>query len=251
MAAVFAAIAMGFAGCSSPSEPEITPPVPVFVDTTMPSNPVDHRIYADPGPQDAIDIEWKRDSSMNTSGYILYRSIGDSTVGSDGLLKHRILLAQFESNNQFFQPLDTSFRDTTGIAPGATYYYQLQAFYRSPTNKLTYSLPTNVDISTSFTFAKRVILLSPNGMDTLFGSPAKFLWQDPHSGGNYQIIVQRLDTYEYVWSEQKNDFENQITEEYPMTAPPLVAGVEYQWRVKWLASHGGSSSTWMGFTVTN
>ncbi|HET6401314.1 MAG TPA: hypothetical protein VFH95_07935 [Candidatus Kapabacteria bacterium] len=240
-----------YTGCSTPSEPVTTPPQPVFVDTTMPPNPIDHRIYADAGVQDAIDIEWKPDTTGNTSGYILYRSTGDSTVGSDGLLKTRIILAQLESSNQLFQPLDTSFTDTTGITPGARYYYQLQAFYRSPTNTLTYSKPTHVDLSTSFLYAQRVLLQSPNGIDTLHGFPAKFLWLDPNNGGTYQIIIQRSDNGDFAWSSDEQLFGNPVAFEYPVTAPPLATGVQYQWRVRWLgATYGGSSSTWMGFTLS-
>ncbi len=63
------------AGCSAPTVPTITPPEPAFVDSTMPPNPIDHRIYADAGSRDAIDIEWYADTTGNTSGYRLYRSI--------------------------------------------------------------------------------------------------------------------------------------------------------------------------------
>jgi hypothetical protein len=242
---------VGLGGCSAPQEPVTTPPEPAFVDTTMPPNPVDHRIYADAGVQDAIDIEWKPDSTGNTSGYILYRAIGDSSVGSDGILKNHPILVQLESSNQLIDPLPTFYSDTNQITPGARYYYQLQAFFRSPTNAVTYSKPTHVDLSTSFLYAKRVLLQSPNGMDTVPGLPVKFQWLDPNGGGDYQIIVQRTDNDDYVWSELKQEFENQVTEEYPMSAPPLVPGVQYQWRVKWLGgTYGGSSSTWFGFTVS-
>jgi hypothetical protein len=253
MIAGFVAIAviiLSGAGCSTPQEPEITPSQPAFVDTTEPPNPVDHRIYADAGIQNAIDIEWKPDTTGNTSGYVLYRSIGDSTVGSDGLLKNRILLVQLESSNQLFEQLPTSYIDTNQITAGARYYYQLQAFYRSPTNALTYSKPTHVDLSTSFLYANRVLLQSPNGQDMLLGFPAKFSWLDPNGGGNYQIIVQRTDNGDFVWSFDTSIFGNPVVLEYAMSAPPLVPGVEYVWRVKWLGSYGGSSSTWMGFTIS-
>ncbi|HZK77098.1 MAG TPA: hypothetical protein VFD13_09335 [Candidatus Kapabacteria bacterium] len=243
------AIVIGTASCSAPAEPVITPPQPAFVDSTMPPNPVDHRIYADAGPQDAIDIEWKPDTTGNTSGYLLYRSINDSTVDSDGLLKTHTIIAQLESDNQLIQPLDTSFTDT-GIAAGARYYYQLQAFYRSPTNTLTYSKPTHVDLSTSFRYASRALLQSPNGLDTLHGFPVKFLWIDPNGGGTYQIIIQRTDNGNFVWSSDEPIFGNPVALEYPTNAPSLVPGVEYQWRVKWLGTYGGSSSTWFGFTIS-
>ena len=78
-------LAVVFSSCKAPSEPGITPPEPVFVANSTPPDPVDRGIYADVGAQNAIDIEWKPDSTGNTSGYLLYRSIGDSSVGSDGL----------------------------------------------------------------------------------------------------------------------------------------------------------------------
>ncbi len=243
VAAVFAV------GCSSPTVPTITPPQPVFTTTSAAPNPVDHGIYADAGAKDGIDLEWHPDSTGNTSGYFLYRSTGDSTVGSDGLLKNRVTLVQLESSNQLVSPVDTSYLDTLHIHAGATYYYQLQAYYRSPGNQLTVSKPTPVSRATSFTYVNRVQLLVPSGVDSLHNFQPKFQWQDPNSGGSFQIIIQRLDTYAYVWSVIDQDFENLVTVEYPLSAPPLVPGVPYQWRVKWLAANGGSSSTWIAFTI--
>ncbi len=52
-----------------------------------------------------------------------------------------------------------------------------------------------------------------------------------------------------VWDTVVYDFESSAIEQYPLTAPPLLAGVQYQWRVKVLLPYGGSSSTWMAFTV--
>src|ERR1035441_2193696 len=157
------------AGCSSPNEPSITPPQPSFTAANVPPNPVDRRIYGDAGPVDAIDIEWNPDASGNTSGYMLYRSINDSTVGSDGLLKNRTTVAQLESSNQLIQPLATSYKDTTLIVAGATYWYQLQAYYRAPNNTLTYSLPTYVDITTSFNYQQRDSPYGPTGTVALQG----------------------------------------------------------------------------------
>ncbi len=110
---------------------------------------------------------------------------------------NRVTIAQLETTNQLIDPLPTSYQDTTGISPGATYYYQLQAYYRSPNNTLTFSKPTHVDRSTSFTYAKRVELNSPFGVDALHGSPAAFAWEDPNAIGHYQIILQRLDDYAF------------------------------------------------------
>ena len=239
------------AGCSTSPEPEIQPPLPAFVDSTAPPNPVDHRIYAgvDAGI-DVIYIEWKPDTTNNTSGYILYRS-NDSTVGNDGLLdSNRMTIAQFESTNQLIEPLPTSYRDTSNITPGATYYYQLQAYYRSPTNKLTYSKPTHVDLTTSFHYSDRVQLLDPSGPVTNPPTGLKFRWQDPDDGGTFQIIVKRTDVQQYVWSALDQDFQNTLTVEYPLAAVPLVSGSEYQWRVKRIIPYGGSSSSWMTFSIS-
>ncbi len=235
--------------CTAPPEPVVTPPVPVFVPNSTASDTIDHGIYADVGAQNAIDIEWKPDSTGNTTGYLLYRSIGDSSVGSNGILAHGTMVADIESSNQLISPLDTSFVDTLGITPGATYYYQLRALYRAPTNAVTYSQPTHVGIATSFTFVQRVLLLSPNGTDTLHGFPLQLSWYDPNDGGNYQIIIQRLDILVYVWSYVDRDFESAEAIQYPMSATPLVPGVPYQWRVKWTEQNGGSTSTWTGFTI--
>jgi hypothetical protein len=245
---------MGFliallSACSAPQEPTITPPQPVFVPNSVPPDTVDRGIYADVGVQNAIDLEWRSDPTGKTTGYLLYRSIGDSSVGSNGILAHGTVIADIESSDQLIEPLDTSYSDTLGIAPGATYYYQLQALYRAPTNAVTYSLPTKVGLSTSFTYAQRVQLLSPNGTDTLHGFPLQLSWQDPNNGGTYQIIIQRLDNLEFVWSALDQDFESSETIQYPMSATQLVPGVPYQWRVKWIEPNGGSTSTWMGFMV--
>jgi hypothetical protein len=238
-----------FSSCKAPSEPGITPPQPVFVANSTPPDTIDHGIYADVGSQNAIDIEWKPDTTGNTSGYLLYRSIGDSSVGTDGLLAHRTTIANLESSNQLVAPPPTSYVDTLGIASGATYYYQLQAFYRSPSNQLTYSLPTHAGLSTSFKFAQRVSLLSPNGTDTLHGFPLQLLWNDPNDGGTYQIIVQRLDNQQYVASWTYEDFESTVTTTYPSSSIPLVPNVPYQWRVKWTQPFGGSTSAWTAFSI--
>jgi len=244
----FAALESG-SGCSTPAEPQTTPPQPVFADPTYPPNPVDSRIYADVGAVDAIDIEWKPDTTGITSGYIVYRSTNDS-IGPDGLLKDKTIIAQLESSNQLIQPLPTTFKDTTGIAWGATYWYQLQAYYRSPTNNLTYSVPTHVDLTTSFAYHQRASLFNPNGQDSLHGFPLKFLWEDPEDGGTFQIIVERTDISSYVWSALLQDFESQLTEEYPTSATQLLSNVPYRWRIKKIVPNGGSSSIWMTFTVS-
>jgi hypothetical protein len=82
--------------------------------------------------------------------------------------------------------------------------------------------------------------------------PLKFFWGDPGGGGSYQIIVQRLDNFTYSYSVIHFEFGNPMIEEYPAdsTASPLVAGVQYRWRVKKIAQHGGSSSVWTTFQVS-
>jgi hypothetical protein len=243
---------IAFAGCSAPDEPVVTPPQPHFVERTAPPNPIDRGIYADVDPTlDAIVIEWKPDSTGTTTGYLLYRAIGDSTVGTDGLLTNRVMIARFESSNSLVESLPTSYRDTAGIAPGGVFWYQLQAFHRSPTGKVTYSTPTHVDFATSFSYEQRDILLSPNSQyDTLHGLPLKFIWQAPGQAGAYQIIVQRMDNLKYVWSSGVlHLFDSTPAVEYPPTADSLLPNISYRWRVKRWTQYGGSTSPWITFGV--
>ena len=251
---IFLAIALSaiaLSACSSPQQPVVTPPEPVFVTNSTPPDTIDQGMYADyVDVPNGIDIQWRPDSTNTTTGYLLFRSINDSSVGSNGILAHGTMIADIENSNQLIVSLDTSFVDTVGITPGATYYYQLQAFNRSPTNSLAYSHPTHPGISTSFTYAQRVQLFSPSGNVSLKGFPLQFLWQDPNNGGSYQIIIQRLDNQEYVWSYLYQEYESNVAYQYPTSATPLIPGVPYQWRVKWTEPNGGSSSAWVGFNVS-
>ncbi len=239
-----------FAGCESPQEPQIVPLQPEFALTSVPPNPMDHGIYADVDPNiDAIWIEWKPDSTRNTTGYILRRAT-DANVGSDGLLADSaITVARLETTDQTIEPLPTSYRDTAAIFPGATFWYQLQAYHRSPTGTLTYSTPTPVDLSASYHYTHPVIPLSPNGPIKPPPIGQTFSWQDPEDGGTFQIIVERLDSGSYVWSALLQEFQNQPIVEYPPTAPALVPNGQYRWRVKRIIPNGGSSSRWTAFSV--
>ncbi|HEY3875654.1 MAG TPA: hypothetical protein VGM92_09270, partial [Candidatus Kapabacteria bacterium] len=116
-------------------------------------------------------------------------------------------------------------------------------------NSITSGPATHPGLATSFHFVQRVVLESPVGLDSLKGFPLAFIWEDPNLGGTYQIIVQRLDDQEYVWSHVVAGDANPIVETYPSTATPLVANVPYQWRVKWIEPNGGSSSLWAAFTI--
>ncbi len=246
---LLAVLIFGLVGCSSSTEPDIIPPQPRFADASQPGSAVDHRIFADVDAQhNAIVVEWRSDSTNNTSGYTLYRAT-DSTVGADGLLLSKQILAQFESSNSLGAPLPTSYQDTLGILPGGTFWYQLQAFYRSPTNKLTYSSPTAVDRSTSFQYAERLIQNAPAGQVVAPPSGLQFRWANPDRGGNYQIIVQRTDNQQFVWSYLGQDYQTTTTLEYPSTAIPLIPGVQYRWRVKRVVPNGGSTSSWMTFNI--
>jgi hypothetical protein len=238
------------AGCSTPTEPQIVPPEPILVAASTQLDPVDHRIYADVDPNiNAIWIEWNRDSTRTTTGYLLRRSI-DSTVGADGILSDSVrLIAKLETTDQTIEPLPTSYRDTASIFPGATYFYQLQAYHRSPTGKLTYSQPTHVDLSTSFHYTHPVLPLYPSGQESIQATGLKFSWHDPEDGGTFHIIVERLDTPMYVWSEKKPNFSNEPVETYPDTAQPLVSNAQYRWRVKRIIPNGGSSSRWTSFSI--
>jgi hypothetical protein len=155
----------------------------------------------------------------------------------------------FESRNLLLDPLPTSFRDTSGIHPGAIYWYQLQAFYRSPTDQVTRSVPTAVDNTTSFHYDERPVPSNPNGAVTLPSTGLKFLWEDPKKGGTFQIIVERTDVQSYVWSQIVQEYQETPTVEYPTSATPLVAGGQYRWRVKRLSSFGGSTSPWTVFSI--
>ena len=246
--AVGIAFAISLGACSSPNEPSITPPQPSFTDSTVPPNPVDGRIYADIDPsKDAINIDWNQDTTNNTTGYHLYRSL-DSTVDNDGLLANRDTIATLETSNYLINPLPTSFRDTTSIFTGRRYWYQLQAYYRSPNGTITNSKPTQVDLTTSFRYLSRVIPERPFGNIQVTRDPVIFEWKDPQDGGLFQIIVKTVDGV-VIWSQVFNDYETDIQESYPLTSPPLVSGGQYQWRVKKLDLYGGSSSPWISFSV--
>lgn len=242
------------AGCTNDAPPDITPPTPRFVDApTSPTDPVDRRIYADVDPtKNAIWLEWQRDESASTTAYQIYRAT-DDTLGNDGLLKNAKLIAQLETTNDIQDVLPTSYRDTTDIQPGATYYYQLRAFYRMPTGKVNYSAPTAVSDSVSFRYEEPVEIVSPVTTVPLPDVPLTFVWHDDswRHGGQFQIIVQRYDTKEFVWSDMITSFGSVIQAEYPRTSPPLTRGVPYRWRVKRvdIARPGGYSSAWYSFQV--
>lgn len=239
------------AGCSTPDEPQIVPPTPAFADAAANVNdPIDHRIYADVDPTiDAIWIEWKPDSTHTTTGYVLRRSTNPN-VGTDGVLDSATLIAKLETTDQTIEPLPTSFRDTAAITPGATYWYQLQAYHRSPTGAVTNSAPTVVDFSTSFHYTHPVIPLSPTGKLKPPSSGLTLSWHDPEDGGTFQVIVERTDTVNSIYSEVIAEFSTEPIIEYPPSAPSLVAGGQYRWRVKRLLHPpGGSSSRWMSFSI--
>jgi hypothetical protein len=246
-------VTMAFAGCTNDTQPDIIPPVPQFTDTTTPPNPNDARMYADVDPtKNAIWLEWYADESRNTTGYELYRS-NDDTVADEGLLKNATQIARFETTNDVQDELPTSYRDTTGIQSGGTYYYQLRAYHRAPTGIVRYSAPTGVGDSTSFKFDEPVELVSPNQTVAVPDIGLNFVWHDDswHNGGMFQIIVQRLDTKEFVWSSVITSFGSVIQTTYPSTAPHLEPNVPYRWRVKRInvSRPGGFSSAWFAFQV--
>jgi hypothetical protein len=244
------------AGCSSPDEPVVTPPNPSFVPNSNVTDPVEHGIYADvDATLDAIWIEWNADSTETTTGYVLYRSL-DDTIDTDGLLTHRITIARFESTNPLIDRLPSSYRDTVGIVSGVRYWYQLLAFHRSPTGKVTYSTPTRVSDTTSFRYLDRPEIESPNGIESLqSGLPLKLRWRDPSlgaQGGHFLIIIQRLDNLKFVCVQDVRSFGLDISAEYPTPpeADSLEKDVPYRWRVKCLATYGGSTSAWIPFGIT-
>lgn len=244
------AIVLLAAGCSSPNEPQIVPPQPEFTTASLVGDPIDHRIYADVDPNiNAIWIEWNIDTTRTTTGYLLRRSL-DSVVGSDGVLSDSArIIAKLETTDQTIEPLPTSHRDTAAIFPGATYFYQLQAYHRSPTGKLTYSRPTHVDLTTSYHYTHPVNPFSPNGPIRPPATGQNFQWHDPEDGGTFQVIVERLDTPMYVWSGLVQNYSKEPIEPYPDSAQRLVAGGQYRWRVKRVIVNGGSSSRWTAFSI--
>jgi hypothetical protein len=243
-----------YIGCSNDAPPDITPPMPRFVASSQAPDPVEHGIYADVDPtRNAIWIEWYADTTHNTTGYLLFRS-SDSTVGEDGLLRDSIVLGDFETSNDVQDPLPTSFRDTTNIQPGGVYYYQLRAFYRSPTGTVTNSTPTHPGLSSSYMFEEPIQQVSPVGTVTVPDIGLNFVWHDDswRNGGDFQIIVQRDDTKEFVLSAKvSNAFGSVIQTTYPTSSPALIKGVPYVWRVKRLnlARPGGFSSPWYAFQI--
>jgi hypothetical protein len=237
-------------GCSASTEPQIVPPQPSFTPAGLANDPVDHRIYADVDPNiNAIWVEWNVDSTKTTTGYLLRRSL-DSNVNADGVLSDSaIIIAKLETTDQTIEPLPTSYRDTAAIFPGATYFYQLQAYHRSPSGKLTYGKPTHADLTTSFHYIYPVNPFSPTGPLRLPATELKFSWHDPNDGGTFQLIVERLDTSMIVLSDLNEDFAKEPTVEYPSQGKPLVVNGQYRWRVKRLIPYGGSSSRWTAFSI--
>jgi hypothetical protein len=83
--------------------------------------------------------------------------------------------------------------------------------------------------------------------------PLSFVWHDDswRHGGQFQIIVQRYDTKEFVWSDMITSFGSVIQAEYPRSSPLLTPGVPYRWRVKRvdISRPGGYYSAWYSFQV--
>ena len=238
------------AGCSSPSETEIVPPQPEFTAPGLSGDPIDHRIYADVDPNiNAIWIEWKPDTTHTTTGYLLRRSL-DSAVGGDGVLSDSaILIAKLETTDQTIEPLPTSYRDTAQIFPGATYFYQLQPYHRSPSGTLTYGKPTHVDLSTSYHYTEPVQPYAPTGPMKVPVSGITFSWHDPKEGGTFQLIVERLDTEKYVLSDVFPEYGKDQQKQYDASQLLLMPNGSYRWRIKRIILNGGSSSRWTAFAI--
>jgi hypothetical protein len=242
--------ALAMLGCPSPNEPGVMPPQPRFVPVPLPPAPIDHGIYADPG-QNTIDLDWYRDSSNTTTGYLIFRAT-DPTVGSDGLLTNRTQVANVTTPNQLVEPLDTAWVDTTAqtvpsVVVGQVYYYQLQAYSTSGSNVHTYSHPSAVD---TFGLLQKSQLDSPNGIISATG--LSFSWTDPSNSGLYQLIVQTADSKTVVWSTgYLHQIGNPVSVIYPTdgSATDLISGQSYQWRVKSMGYHQGSSSNWQNFSI--
>ena len=241
-------------GCPTAIEPGIEPPTPVFVQHASPPAPDDAGIYADVGSSpNTIVLQWHPDTvSQRTTGYRVFRSPDAATDGS-GMLLHGALLSSFESS--FPYPVDTFYRDTLGIVPGPRYYYQVQAFNRSATNRTTYGPPTKVVDSTSFQVMSVLSANNPTGQVSLGSAPLSLIFTIPTAtfqGGNFQFVVRRP-SGEIMWSSGDSSiFGIALSETYPSDttiAKRLIEGETYQWRVKQLAPFAGSSSIWQSFSV--
>lgn len=232
--------------CDPQIEQGIVPPAARFVTQNFPPNPIDHGIYADPG-EDAIVLEWYTDGTKKTTGYEVYRSEDDS-VAADGLLKNRLLLKSIESSNQLFEPLDTSYVDTS-VVVGTRYFYQVRPFNRSQSNRVTYGAATIVTDTTSYRLFPKLNTLLPN--DAITKAELSFTWDDPEHGGAYQIIMQNADNLKTVWSSTTLQVYNTLAEAYNIDGvgvpiDSLKAG-NYRWRIKKFGGFGGSSSLFQPF----
>jgi hypothetical protein len=237
-------------GCAPDPEPLVEPPQPVWVASSAITSAQEHGIFADVDPsQNAIWLEWHSDPSEKTSGYEVYRS-SDSTTDNTGLLVNRIQLAHLEPPNRLFERLDTSFRDTRDIITGKKYWYQIQAFNRSATNRVSLSHPTPITDSATYRVLGRSIPLFPTSQVKL-ETPFTFHWNDPEAAGSYQVILERVDVQEVVWVSEPivENVTTQVTVDYPASAKPLVSGAKYRWRVKKLGLYSGSSSIWQDFSI--
>ncbi|MEO6940411.1 MAG: hypothetical protein ABI444_09775 [Candidatus Kapaibacterium sp.] len=238
----------GCSGCGTSVEPGLQPPQPRFVDISVPPAAIDHGFFADPG-QDFIVIEWYSNSPDTTTGYVLYRS-NDDSLNSDGTLRNRVEIKTLESPNQLVEPLDSSFIDSVGTKEfGKAYYYQIESYHTSGSNRKTFSKPSTVNF---FTLLPKPTLNSPNSQN-IAKEMLTFNWSDPAHGGLFQVLVRKNDTKEIVWSSGKIFEFGTDTEaaQYPTdgSALPLESGVGYQWRVKKVGDHQGGSSNWQFFSI--
>jgi hypothetical protein len=175
----------------------------------------------------------------------------DSAVDADGVLSDSAkVIAKLETTDQTIEPLPTSYRDTAQIFPGATYFYQLQAYHRSPSGNLSYSRPTHVDLTTSYHYTHPVEPFEPTGPMKIPANGMGFSWFDPEDGGTFQLIVERLDQSQYVFSKVFQEYAKEPQEQYDQSQLPLVPNGVYRWRIKRIIPYGGSSSRWTAFSIS-
>ena len=241
------AISLLLAGCPAPIEPGVEPPQPNFMAMTFPPDPIDHGIFADPG-EDFIVLEWTGDIGGTTTGYLIYRS-DDDTLNSDGILKNKAQIGKIESPNQLTEPLDTSFVDSVGTKQlGKYYYYQVQSYHTSGSSVRTLSKPSAVGY---FALLAKASLHGPNS-DSVAKDFLPLTWSDDGSGGRFQIVVRNSVSQDIVWSTNGfYDYGEPMSQFYNFdsTGSALASGQSYQWRVKKLGDHKGSSSNWQFFSV--
>lgn len=240
------------ASCGTEVEPSIEPPQPFIHASTVAPDPADHGLFADVNAErPAIWVEWTSDATRKTSGYLVFKSKDSLIDKSTGLLANREQIGRKEPSNDLVQKIDTLHRDTTFIEYGTPYYFQVQAFNRSATNRYTYSKPSPVR---SFRLITPPMPFFPEGEKEYPAQGLEFFWTTPMlgEGGFFQVVLEQVNIAAVVWSSGRvTQISDLSSTRYPDDAPPLLRDVPYRWRVKRQMSdlQGGASSHWVNFVL--